>query len=99
MKDLAFIGRLGKTELGAAALGNTVFYLMHYPMVGAMTAIDTLLATTFGAGLTRAYGDWTQVAMVVMTALTILVMVLMLFVGELLEGIGQSRELSRLAGK
>ena len=60
--DLAFIGRIGKTELGAAALGNTMFYLMHYPMLGVMTAIDTLLATTFGAGHLRAYSDWTQTA-------------------------------------
>lgn len=52
-KDLGFIGRLGKTELAAAALGNTVFYLLHYPMLGVMTAIDTLLATTFGAGQLR----------------------------------------------
>ena len=85
--------------MGAAALGNTVFYLMHYPMIGAMTAVDTLLATTFGAGQLQAYSDWTQVAMAVMTALTIPVMVLMFFVGEMLEGIGQSRELSRLAGE
>ena len=56
-KDLGFIGRLGKTELGAAALGNTVFYLLHYPMLGVMTAIDTLLATTFGAGSLRWGGE------------------------------------------
>jgi MATE family multidrug resistance protein len=71
MTDLAFVGRIGKTELGAAALGNTIFYLLHYPMLGVMTAIDTLLATTFGAGHTRAYGDWTVASTVVVTILTI----------------------------
>jgi MATE family multidrug resistance protein len=95
---LGFIGRIGKTELAAAALGNTVFYLVHYPMLGVMTAIDTLLATTFGAGQLKAYSDWTQVAMVALTALTVPVMVLMLFVEEMLAGIKQSPELAALAG-
>ena len=72
MTDLAFVGRIGKTELGrGGALGNTIFYLLHYPMLGVMTAIDTLLATTFGAGHTRAYGDWTVASTVVVTILTI----------------------------
>ena len=56
LTDIGFVGRIGKTELGAAALGNTVFYLLHYPMLGVMTAIDTLLATTFGAGHMRVRG-------------------------------------------
>ena len=32
MVDIGFIGRVGRTELAAAALGNTVFYLLHYPI-------------------------------------------------------------------
>ena len=48
---------------------------MHYPMLGVMTAVDTLLATTFGAGHLRAYADWTQVSLVAVTALTVPVMV------------------------
>ena len=63
-------GRVVSTE-GAGTLGNTIFYLLHYPMLGVMTAIDTLLATTFGAGHTRAYGDWTVASTVVVTVLTI----------------------------
>ena len=98
MTDLAFVGRIGKTELGAAALGNTIFYLLHYPMLGVMTAIDTLLATTFGAGHTRAYGDWTVASTVVVTILTVPVMVLMFFVEPILKGIEQDDTLSELAG-
>ena len=52
-----------------------MFYLLHYPMLGVMTAVDTLLATTFGAGHLRAYADWTQVSLVAVTALTVPVMV------------------------
>lgn len=98
LTDIGFVGRIGKTELGAAALGNTVFYLLHYPMLGVMTAIDTLLATTFGAGHMRAYGDWTVTSLVVVTALTVPVMALMMVVEPMLKGIEQDDELSALAG-
>ena len=98
LTDIGFVGRIGKTELGAAALGNTVFYLLHYPMLGVMTAIDTLLATTFGAGHMRAYGDWTVTSLGVVTALTVPVMALMMVVEPMLKGIEQDDELSALAG-
>ena len=71
MVDIGFIGRVGRTELAAAALGNTVFYLLHYPMLGVMTAVDTLLATAHGAGRHAAYGDWTQTGLIVVTALCV----------------------------
>jgi len=98
LTDLMFVGRLGKTELGAAALGNTVFYLIHYPLLGVMTAIDTLLATTYGAGHFRAYGDWAVVALLIMTALCVPTIIVMCFVEELLLAINQAPELSKLAG-
>ena len=75
-----------------------MFYLLHYPMLGVMTAIDTLLATTFGAGHMRAYGDWTVTSLVVVTALTVPVMALMMVVEPMLKGIEQDDELSALAG-
>ena len=98
LTDLMFVGRLGKVELGAAALGNTVFYLIHYPLLGAMTAIDTLLATAWGAGNVHAYADWTQTSLCVITALCVPTIAVLCFVEELLLGIGQDQELSRLAG-
>ena len=98
MTDLAFIGRVGKDELGAAALGNTVFYLLHYPMIGALTAVDTLLATAHGAAMPTAYGEYTQVGMVFVTACCVPIGVCMLFVEPLLLGIAQDPHLARLAG-
>ncbi len=98
MTDLGFIGRIGKDELGAAALGNTVFYLLHYPMVGAMTAVDTLLATAHGASMPSKYGEYTQVGMAFVTACCVPIGVCMLFVEPLLIGIEQDEKLSRLAG-
>lgn len=98
MVDIGFIGRVGRTELAAAALGNTVFYLLHYPMLGVMTAVDTLLATAHGAGRHAAYGDWTQTGLIVVTALCVPVIAVMLIVEPLLRSIEQDPELSRLAG-
>jgi Na+-driven multidrug efflux pump len=98
MTDLAFIGRVGKDELGAAALGNTVFYLLHYPMIGAMTAVDTLLATAHGASMPAAYGEYTQVGMAFVTACCVPIGACMLFVEDLLRGIEQDPALARLAG-
>ena len=98
MTDLGFIGRIGKDELGAAALGNTVFYLLHYPMVGAMTAVDTLLATAHGASMPSAYGEYTQVGMAFVTLCCVPIGVCMLFVEPLLLSIEQDERLSRLAG-
>lgn len=98
MTDLAFIGRVGKDELGAAALGNTVFYLLHYPMIGAMTAVDTLLATAHGASMPAAYGEYTQVGLAFVTACCVPIGACMLFVEHLLLGIEQDPALARLAG-
>ena len=98
MTDLAFIGRVGKDELGAAALGNTVFYLLHYPMIGAMTAVDTLLATAHGASMPAAYGEYTQVGLAFVTACCVPIGACMLFVEDLLLGIEQDPALARLAG-
>ena len=97
MTDLGFIGRVGREELAAAALGNTLFYLMHYPMLGVMTAVDTLLATAHGAKQLRAYGDWTQTGLVAVTALCVPVGATMMFVGPILRGIGQAPHLASLA--
>jgi|MDSW01.2.fsa_nt_gb multidrug resistance protein, MATE family len=98
--DFAMVGRLGKEELGGAALGNTVFYLLHFPMLGLLTALDTLLAAAFGAGNFEAYGAWTQTASAVVSALSIPVSV---FLGvattPLLLAIGQDATLSKLAGR
>ena len=98
MTDLAFIGRVGKDELGAAALGNTVFYLLHYPMIGAMTAVDTLLATAHGAAMPKAYGEYTQVGVVFVTLCCVPIGVCMLFVERILVGIDQDPYLASLAG-
>ena len=99
MTDLGFIGRIGKEQLAAAALGNTVFFLVHYPMIGAMTAVDTLLATAHGARLPGAFGEYTQVGMVFITIACVPVGLTMLFVEPILVAINQDAFLAHLAGR
>ena len=59
LMDIAFVGQLGKEELGAAALATTWFNLFNGLMVGFMTAIDILLSQTYGAQKYQEYGIWT----------------------------------------
>ena len=42
--DIAFVGQLGKDELGAAALATVWFNLFNTTFLGFMTSIDTLLS-------------------------------------------------------
>lgn len=72
---------------------------MHYPMIGAMTAVDTLLATAHGAGLPKAYGEYTQVGMVFVTIACVPVGITMLFVEPILVAIDQDLFLAELAGR
>lgn len=47
--DLVMVGHIGKDQLAAAAIGNTVFNLVAFPLVGMMTALNTLGSNSFGA--------------------------------------------------
>ena len=76
-----------------------LFYSVHYPMIGAMTAVDTLLATAHGAGLPKAYGEYTQVGMVFVTIACVPVGITMLFVEPILVAIDQDLFLAELAGR
>jgi Na+-driven multidrug efflux pump len=45
--DIAFVGNLGKDELGAAALATVWFNLWNTAMLGLMTATDTMLSQSW----------------------------------------------------
>src|ERR1700757_3415797 len=47
--DLAFIGRLGDTAVGAAALAGTVYFVAFTAGMGLMSAVAPLAAQAFGA--------------------------------------------------
>ncbi len=47
--DLAVVGRLGATELGAAGLGHTVYFCASILGMGVMLGFDPLLSQAYGA--------------------------------------------------
>lgn len=42
------VGHLGRESLAAAAVGNTIFSLMLYFLLGFLTGLDTLAAQAYG---------------------------------------------------
>src|SRR5258708_17091210 len=48
--DLAVIGRLGARELGAAGLGNAIFFTISILGIGVNLGLDPMISQAFGAG-------------------------------------------------
>jgi len=62
---------LGIDELGASALGTTIYNLAFFFLAGAASACDTLIAQAFGARDYEATEYWTRMGFLVMTLLSI----------------------------
>jgi MATE family multidrug resistance protein len=98
MVDMAMVGRLGTKELAASALANTFFNCLQHPVVGCATALDTLLAQSFGAKQYSAYGAWTKAGVLTLLVLSVPVAGLLLAAEPLLLLIDQDAELAERAG-
>lgn len=96
--DIAFVGQLGKEDLAATALATVWFNLWNSTMVGFMTAIDTLLAQSFGANQYENFGRWTGNSLVIVFCTTILVSGLVALCGPAMHLFGQDPELADAAG-
>ena len=48
--DLAVVGRLGAQELGAAGLGNALFFTISILGIGLTLGVDPMISQAFGAG-------------------------------------------------
>jgi len=48
--DLAVVGRLGARELGAAGLGNALFFTISILGIGLTLGVDPMISQAFGAG-------------------------------------------------
>ena len=48
--DLAVLGRLGARELGAAGLGNAIFFAISILGIGINLGVDPMISQAFGAG-------------------------------------------------
>lgn len=98
MVDMGMVGRLGTQELAASALANTFFNCLQHPVVGCATALDTLLATAWGAGQHAAFGQWAKAGVLTLLLLGVPVAGALLVAEPLLVGIGQDKRLAALAG-
>ena len=96
--DLIFVGHLGKHELAAAALGDTVFKTVALPLQGFASALDTFLSQSYGAGRLDSYGRWVQVGTLVMLALSLPCMLFLSRAETMLLAIGQEPELAASSG-
>jgi MATE family multidrug resistance protein len=97
--DIAFVGRLGKQDLAAAALATVWFNLWNSTMMGFMTAIDTLLAQSFGANHLEGFAIWTGTSLVVVFFTTIIVSGVIALCGPAMHLFGQDPELANAAGE
>ena len=96
--DIVFVARLGKDELASAALATVWFNLWNTTMIGVLTAIDTLLAQSFGADEYKAFAMWTGTSLFIVFVLTFFIAGLTALCEPFLVLLGQDPELSRAAG-
>ena len=62
--DVAFVGRLGVSELASASLANMVIYGSFVMVTGLANALTTLSSNAVGAGSMKKVGLWLRVAVV-----------------------------------
>jgi MATE family multidrug resistance protein len=94
--DIAFIGRLpdGKDDLAAAALATVWFNLWNSTMIGFLSAIDTLLAQSYGANEMAAFRAWAGTSLVIVLLVTILVAGMLALCGPAMKLVGQDPALA-----
>jgi MATE family multidrug resistance protein len=99
--DVVMLGRLGKTELAAAALGNTIFFFTWLVGAGPTAAVAPTIAHILGANPRDRAGVRNAVRMGFWAMLIISVPLigLLLFTRPILLSLGQSPELATGAGK
>jgi MATE family multidrug resistance protein len=69
--DIAFVGSLpGTDDLAAAALASVWFNLWNATMLGFTTAIDTLLAQSYGASEYKSFAWWTGNSLLIVFMVT-----------------------------
>ena len=90
--DLALIGRLGDTAVAAAALAHTVLFTIFVLGMGFISAVTPLAAQYFGAREPRMVRRALRVGLWASVILGVPLSIVQLWGGELLVGLGQSRE-------
>ena len=97
---VAFVGRLGKQALAAAALAQSATNTVALSVfVGLSSASVTLVSQAVGAREERRAALWLHHAVVVHCLAAVPLTLLLLFFGPLMRAVGEDGELSALAGK
>ncbi len=96
--DIAFVGNLGKQELGAAALATVWFNIWNTAMIGFMTAIDTMLAQSHGAKANEMFAIWTANSIIIVTIAACVACGLVAICGPCMALFGQDPDLAAEAG-
>mmetsp|Transcript_21373 Transcript_21373/g.36726 ORF Transcript_21373/g.36726 Transcript_21373/m.36726 type:complete len:512 (+) Transcript_21373:141-1676(+) len=99
LMDIAFVGQLGKEDLGAAALATVWFNLFNTSMIGFMTATDTMLSQSHGAGRKEGFAIWTGNSLMINFLATIVVSGIVALCGPCMKLFGQDPELAKAAGE
>ena len=97
--DIAFVGNLTKEDLGAAALATVWFNLWNATMLGFMTAIDTILAQSFGAAEYQSFAMWTGNSVYIVIMASIIVSGLIALCEPCMVLFGQDETLAKMAGE
>lgn len=71
--DAAFVGRLGTTQMAAAALAQVCQSMSNVMIYGTAVALNTLCAQAIGSGNARLVGSWLQLSLVVLAGQSLLV--------------------------
>jgi len=97
--DIGVVGQLGKQELAAAALATVWFNLWNATMLGFMTAIDTLLAQSYGAKQLDSFAIFTGNSLIVVFLMTMIVSGIVALCGPAMRLFGQDPDLADAAGE
>lgn len=98
--DLAFVGRLtGKNDLAAAALATMWFNIWNYAMLGFCTAVDTLLAQSYGAQEYETFAMWSGNGIIIISITSVLVGGLISLCEPAMVAFGQDPGLAAAAGQ
>src|SRR5438105_3687539 len=97
--DLAVLGRLGARELGAAGLGNAIFFTISILGIGLNLGVDPMISQAFGAGdaVRARHVMWQGVWLAL--GVTVVLTILLLFAPLLLPLFDVAEPLRPIAGQ
>ena len=94
--DMIIVGRLGSNELAAVGLTADFFYVLLLLGMGVVSIVGVLAAQNFGADNKAGITDAVEQGVIAATIMSIPVMLLVWYLGPILEYAQQDKEVIRL---